>query len=61
METLKIIAFILLFILAFVWGLLGAANEFADNKMKSRMTYTGGSLISAAITIILMAFYLKLF
>ena len=58
METLKIIAAILIFVLAFLWGSLGGINETSDTKVKSRMTYIVGSFISA-IMMSLMLFILK--
>lgn len=59
METLKILAFILIGVLAGFWGILGAVNEFSGSKRKSRITYIVGSLLSAAIMMLLMLLYLK--
>lgn len=54
METQKIIAVILIFVLAFVWGILGGINETSNSRMKSGITYVVGSFISAIMMYFLL-------
>lgn len=52
MSTMKIVGLVIFFILAFVWGAIGWANEKGPSNITSP-TYIGGSCIAAVMSLLI--------
>lgn len=52
MSPMKIVGLVILFILAFVWGAIGGANEKGPSDITAP-TYIGGSCIAAVMSLLI--------
>ena len=52
MSTMKIVGLVILFVLAFIWGAIGGANEKGPSNITAP-TYIGGSCIAAVMSLLI--------
>ena len=52
MSTIKIVGLVILFVLAFIWGAIGGANEKGPSNITAP-TYIGGSCIAAVMSLLI--------